>query len=131
MTENTQLKKPGSVDLHVGGRIRLRRMMLGLSQQKLGETLGMSFQQVQKYEKGTNRIGAGRLYSLSLALKAPVSFFFEGIEDMDTAEDATTLMDLMQSPDAVKLSMAFEKISDPDVRNNIIKLTQAIAKQAV
>ncbi|MHA1554094.1 MAG: helix-turn-helix domain-containing protein, partial [Alphaproteobacteria bacterium] len=70
-------KQPNPIDVHVGGRVRLRRMMLGMSQEKLGDQLGITFQQIQKYEKGTNRIGASRLQNISTVLSVPVSFFFE------------------------------------------------------
>jgi transcriptional regulator with XRE-family HTH domain len=75
MTENK--KKPNPIDIHVGSRIRLRRTMLGMSQEKLGESLGITFQQIQKYEKGTNRVGASRLQNIAGILNVPVSFFFE------------------------------------------------------
>ena len=75
MIENK--KKPNPIDIHVSSRIRLRRTMLGMSQEKLGEALGITFQQVQKYEKGTNRVGASRLQNISTTLNVPVSFFFE------------------------------------------------------
>ena len=71
-------KVPNPIDKHVGSRVRMRRMMLGMSQEKLGDALGLTFQQVQKYEKGTNRIGASRLQQISLILQVPVAFFFEG-----------------------------------------------------
>ena len=71
-------KQPNPIDIHVGSRVRLRRMMLGMSQEKLGEGLGITFQQIQKYEKGTNRIGASRLQHISHILQVPVAFFFEG-----------------------------------------------------
>src|SRR5882757_2050353 len=70
-------KQPNPIDIHVGSRVRLRRMMLGMSQEKLGESLGITFQQIQKYEKGTNRIGASRLQHIARVLSVPVSFFFE------------------------------------------------------
>ena len=71
-------KSPNPTDKYVGSRVRMRRLMLGMSQEKLGEKLGLTFQQVQKYEKGTNRIGASRLQHISQILKVPVSFFFDG-----------------------------------------------------
>ena len=71
-------KAPNPIDKHVGSRVRMRRMMLSMSQEKLGDALGLTFQQVQKYEKGSNRIGASRLQQISLILQVPVSFFFEG-----------------------------------------------------
>ena len=71
-------KAPNPIDKHVGSRVRMRRMMLGMSQEKLGDALALTFQQVQKYEKGTNRIGASRLQQISQILQVPVAFFFEG-----------------------------------------------------
>src|SRR3954464_10767035 len=75
-------KAPNPIDKHVGSRVRMRRMMLSMSQEKLGDALGLTFQQVQKYEKGTNRIGASRLQQISNILQVPVSFFFEGAPNM-------------------------------------------------
>jgi transcriptional regulator with XRE-family HTH domain len=77
-------KQPSSIDAHVGSRVRLRRMLIGMSQEKLGELLGLTFQQVQKYEKGANRIGASRLYDISQILAVPVSYFFD-TESFDAA----------------------------------------------
>src|ERR1041384_7946973 len=77
MIDKENKKKPNPTDVHVGSRIRLRRNMLGMSQEKLGETLGITFQQIQKYEKGTNRVGASRLQAISEVLAVPVAFFFE------------------------------------------------------
>jgi transcriptional regulator with XRE-family HTH domain len=77
--------KPNPVDVHVGARVRLRRTLLGLSQERLGEAIGLTFQQVQKYERGANRIGASRLYDLSRVLDVPVSFFFEDMDDQTAA----------------------------------------------
>src|SRR5881275_2230640 len=76
-------KAPNHVDRHVGSRVRLRRMLLGLSQEKLGEALGLTFQQVQKYEKGTNRIGASRLQQIAQILQVPVAFLFDGAPNLD------------------------------------------------
>src|SRR5512132_3393562 len=77
VSERMAGKKPNPVDQHVGSRVRLRRMLLGVSQEKLGERLGLTFQQVQKYEKGVNRIGASRLFDLSMVLQVPINFFYE------------------------------------------------------
>src|SRR5690606_20390957 len=101
MIENK--KKPNPIDVHVGSRIRLRRNMLGLSQEKLGENLGITFQQIQKYEKGTNRVGASRLQAISAILNVPVSFFFEDAPGSSNqagfAEDneATYVVDFLNS----------------------------------
>src|SRR3954453_13471931 len=75
-------KAPNPTDRHVGGRVRMRRMMLSMSQEKLGDALGLTFQQVQKYEKGTNRIGASRLQHISRILQVPISFFFDGAPEI-------------------------------------------------
>ena len=77
-------KSPNPIDKHVGARVRMRRMMIGMSQEKLGDKLGITFQQIQKYEKGTNRIGASRLQNIALVLSVPVGFFFEGAPASDS-----------------------------------------------
>ncbi|WP_343313157.1 helix-turn-helix domain-containing protein [Brucella sp. BE17] len=133
MVENK--KKPNPIDVHVGSRIRLRRNMLGLSQEKLGENLGITFQQIQKYEKGTNRVGASRLQAISSVLNVPVSFFFDdapGSGNTSTsgfAEDneATYVVDFLSSNEGVQLTRAFTKISDPKVRRKIIDLVKSLA----
>lgn len=133
MIENK--KKPNPIDVHVGSRIRLRRNMLGLSQEKLGENLGITFQQIQKYEKGTNRVGASRLQAISSILNVPVSFFFEdapgsgNASQQGFAEDneATYVVDFLNSNEGVQLTRAFTKISDPKVRRKIIDLVKSLA----
>ena len=133
MSENK--KKPNPIDMHVGGRIRLRRNMLGISQEKLGESLGITFQQIQKYEKGTNRVGASRLQAISGVLEVPVAFFFEdapgGSANNNFAEDASTtyVVDFLSSTEGLRLNRAFVKISDPKVRNRIIDLVRALADE--
>ncbi len=133
MIENK--KKPNPIDIHVGGRIRLRRNMLGLSQEKLGESLGITFQQIQKYEKGTNRVGASRLQAISSALTVPVSFFFEDAPNssgnVGFAEDneATYVVDFLNSNEGVQLTRAFTKISDPKVRRKIIDLVKSLSDE--
>ncbi|MFD2652436.1 helix-turn-helix domain-containing protein [Brucella rhizosphaerae] len=133
MIENK--KKPNPIDIHVGSRIRLRRNMLGLSQEKLGESLGITFQQIQKYEKGTNRVGASRLQAISSILTVPVSFFFEDAPGSNPtsqagfAEDneATYVVDFLNSNEGVQLTRAFTKIADPKVRRKIIDLVKSLA----
>lgn len=133
MIENK--KKPNPIDVHVGSRIRLRRNMLGLSQEKLGESLGITFQQIQKYEKGTNRVGASRLQAISAILTVPVSFFFEDAPGSSPttqagfAEDneATYVVDFLNSNEGVQLTRAFTKITDPKVRRKIIDLVKSLA----
>ena len=102
-------KQPNPIDIHVGGRIRLRRTMLGMSQEKLGEHLGITFQQVQKYEAGVNRVAASRLWIMAEALQVPITYFFEGLEtpaDTGQAESAsdTTI------PDTTQLIKIFERL---------------------
>lgn len=132
MAENK--KRPNPIDTHVGSRIRLRRNMLGMSQEKLGENLGITFQQIQKYEKGTNRVGASRLQAISSVLGVPVSFFFEGApgeNPSDTpgfSEDggAGYIVDFLNSSEGIQLSRAFVRISDGKVRRRVIDLVKAL-----
>ena len=119
-------KAPNPVDKYVGSRVRMRRIMLGMSQEKLGEQLGITFQQIQKYEKGTNRVGASRLQAISSILTVPVSFFFEdapGTEGRQPGfgEDNSTsyVVDFLSSTEGIQLNRAFVKISDPKVRQSI------------
>jgi len=134
MIENK--KKPNPIDVHVGSRVRLRRNMLGMSQEKLGESLGITFQQIQKYEKGTNRVGASRLQAIASILNVPVAFFFEdapGREAGDAkglAEDSTTfVVDFLNSTEGIQLNRAFARISEPKVRRKIIDLVKALAAE--
>ncbi|MDS7596031.1 helix-turn-helix domain-containing protein [Agrobacterium tumefaciens] len=135
MTENK--KKPNPIDIHVGSRIRLRRTMLGMSQEKLGESLGITFQQIQKYEKGTNRVGASRLQNISGILNVPVSFFFEdapgeqvgGATGMAEASSSNYVVDFLSSAEGLQLNRAFVKIADPKVRRRIVDLVKALAAE--
>ena len=135
MIDKDNKKKPNPTDIHVGGRIRLRRNMLGMSQEKLGENLGITFQQIQKYEKGTNRVGASRLQAIASILGVPVAFFFEDVPGYETAgnrgfaEDASTAfaLEFCSSSEGLQLNRAFVKISDMKVRRKIIELVKALA----
>lgn len=130
-------KTPNPIDVHVGGRVRLRRMMLGMSQEKLGGELGITFQQIQKYEKGTNRIGASRLQHIARALSVPVSFFFEdapGVPDLSaatggarTAADTAPIIGFLSTSEGLALNRAFMKVADPKQRRRIIDLVRAMA----
>lgn len=128
-------KKPNPIDTHVGSRIRLRRNMLGLSQEKLGESLGITFQQIQKYEKGTNRVGASRLQAISSILGVPVAFFFEDAPGETApggfAESQSTdfVVDFLGSAEGLQLNRAFVKIRDTKVRRKIIDLVKVLAAQ--
>lgn len=133
MAENK--KKPNPVDIHVGSRIRLRRNMLGMSQEKLGESLGITFQQIQKYEKGSNRVGASRLQAIAGILSVPVSFFFEDAPGQGPAgakglaEDSSTsfVVDFLNSAEGLQLNRAFVRIPDAKIRRRIIDLVKALA----
>lgn len=133
-------RKPNPMDTHVGSRVRLRRMVIGMSQEKLGERMGLTFQQIQKYEKGTNRIGASRLFQLSQILDVPVQFFFEdaplhavNLRGMPAlagfAESKTEafLLDFLNSRDGLELNRAFVKITDPKVRKRVVELVRALS----
>ena len=130
--------KPNPVDIHVGRRVRLRRTLLGLSQERLGEAIGLTFQQVQKYERGANRIGASRLWDLSRVLDCPVSYFFEEMEDEVQASSPRNLTDQtseleqkdtdpMTKRETLQLVRAYYKITDPQVRRRIYELAKSLA----
>jgi transcriptional regulator with XRE-family HTH domain len=130
-------KAPNPIDKHVGQRVRTRRLMLGLSQTKLADALGLTFQQVQKYEKGTNRIGASRLQQISLILQVPVAFFFEGAPvisgefepapGMQEAPSPAYVSDFLATSDGLSLTKAFMRIKDAKLRRRIVDLVQQIA----
>ena len=128
-------KAPNPIDKHVGSRVRMRRMMLGMSQEKLGDALALTFQQVQKYEKGTNRIGASRLQQISQILQVPVAFFFEGAPHLEgtitdalrTAPSPSYVSDFLATSDGLSLTKAFMRSPDPKLRRRIVDLVQQIA----
>ncbi|WP_018688899.1 helix-turn-helix domain-containing protein [Ahrensia kielensis] len=127
-------KVPNPIDIHVGSRIRLRRTMIGMSQEKLGDSLGITFQQIQKYEKGSNRVGASRLQNLAGILNVPVSFFFEDAPGSDAVvpgglEETSTsyVVNFLSSSEGLQLNRAFVKISDPKVRRRLIDLVKTLA----
>ncbi|MCH7888186.1 MAG: helix-turn-helix domain-containing protein [Proteobacteria bacterium] len=126
---------PNPIDVHVGRRLRLRRTLLGMSQEKLGKAVRLTFQQIQKYERGVNRIGSSRLYQLSQILDVPVSFFFDDMPPLETA-DAPGLRegapapfepDPMAKRETLELVRAYYRISDPAARKRLFQLTKAIA----
>jgi transcriptional regulator with XRE-family HTH domain len=128
-------KAPNPIDKHVGSRVRMRRMMLSMSQEKLGDALGLTFQQVQKYEKGTNRIGASRLQQISHILQVPVEFFFEGApsgqgpsaDGMREAPSPAYVSDFLATSEGLALTKAFMRIKEPKLRRRIVDLVQQIA----
>jgi transcriptional regulator with XRE-family HTH domain len=127
-------KAPNPVDKHVGSRVRMRRMMLSMSQEKLGDALGLTFQQVQKYEKGTNRIGASRLQQISHILQVPVAFFFEGAphiqsqtDGMREAPSPAYVVDFLATSEGLALTKAFMRIKRAKLRRRIVDLVEEIA----
>src|SRR5580658_7922528 len=130
-------KAPNPIDKHVGSRVRMRRMMLSMSQEKLGDALGLTFQQVQKYEKGTNRIGASRLQQISSILQVPISFFFEGAPDVPgirpaagkEAPSPSYVSDFLATSDGLALTKAFMRIVDAKLKRRIVDLVEEIAEQ--
>jgi transcriptional regulator with XRE-family HTH domain len=129
---------PNPIDIRVGARLRLRRNMLGLSQEKLGEAIGLTFQQVQKYERGANRIGASRLHELSRVLDVPVSFFFDDTDPVRApamggfAEPPAEAFEseLLRKPETIELVQAYLAIEDATVRQRLRDLVKALAAES-
>ena len=134
--------KPNPVDIHVGSRVRLRRTLLGLSQEKLADAIGLTFQQVQKYERGANRIGASRLFELSRVLDVPVSFFFDDMASevssrhtghaagMAEQGQAPFEADALAKRETLELVRAYYRITDPQVRKKVAELVKTMAATA-
>ncbi len=136
-----RLGSPNPIDVHVGSRVRLRRTLLGMSQEKLGEAIGLTFQQVQKYERGANRVGASRLYDLSRVLDVPVGFFFDEMTEEVAGASPGQIrgngglpldgiepeLDPMAKRETLELVRAYYRISSPKVRKRIFELTKALA----
>lgn len=140
--DGTRIGDPRPVDIHVGSRVRVRRTLLGMSQEKLGSAVGLTFQQIQKYERGANRIGASRLFELSRVLDVPISFFFEamtpavkagpggkrgraGLSDQGQEEFKR---DPLAKRETLELVRAYYKINDPKVRKRLFELVKSIAR---
>jgi transcriptional regulator with XRE-family HTH domain len=128
-------KQANPVDVQVGNRVRIRRMLIGMSQERLGDLLGLTFQQVQKYEKGVNRIGAGRLFEVSRILNVPIDFFYEGLATAsqpgvgETEATAPPVMEFVSSGEGLQLSLAFMKIRDTKVRKRVLDLVKSLAEE--
>jgi transcriptional regulator with XRE-family HTH domain len=127
-------KAPNPVDKYVGSRVRMRRIMLGMSQEKLGEALGLTFQQIQKYEKGTNRVGASRIQQISEILQVPVSFLFEGgpsgtpsTGGFSEGSSPSYVSDFLATSEGLALTRAFTRITDAKLRRSIVELVEQIA----
>ncbi len=131
---------PHPIDVHVGFRVRLRRNLLGMSQTKLGRAIGVTFQQIQKYERGVNRVGASRLFNLSRALDVPISFFFEDLspaaagggrrraKGLSKAPAAVLEPDSLSRRETVELIRAYYRVKDPKLRTRVLDLLQAHGK---
>jgi transcriptional regulator with XRE-family HTH domain len=132
-------KAPNPIDKHVGSRVRMRRVLIGMSQERLGDALGLTFQQVQKYEKGTNRIGASRLQQISRILGMPVEFFFDGAPSLNGAgngadgfaEESSSqyVVDFLSTAEGLHLNRAFARIKDPKLRKRVLDLVTTLADQ--
>jgi transcriptional regulator with XRE-family HTH domain len=134
--------RPSPIDVHVGSRIRLRRTLLGMSQERLGEALGLTFQQVQKYERGVNRVGASRLFDLSRVLDVPISFFFDDMPDSVTGSYGSSPAgrrtagfaegqegfgdDTLSRRETLELVRAYYRISDPAIRKRVFDLIKSM-----
>ncbi|MBO0765990.1 MAG: helix-turn-helix transcriptional regulator [Hyphomicrobiaceae bacterium] len=133
-------RRANPIDIHVGSRVRFRRMLLGMSQEKLGERLGLTFQQVQKYEKGINRIGASRLFDLAQVLGVPVQFFYEeapvpearmaATDSVADGPDEHSIVEFLRSRDGLELNRAFVRIPDLKARRAIVDLVRSLANDA-
>ena len=133
-------RRANPIDIHVGSRVRFRRMLLGMSQEKLGERLGLTFQQVQKYEKGINRIGASRLFDLAQVLGVPVQFFYDevpvpetqriALETLPARPDEHSIVEFLRSRDGLELNRAFVRIADLKARRAIVELVRTLANDA-
>jgi transcriptional regulator with XRE-family HTH domain len=134
-------RNPNPIDVHVGSRVRMRRMLIGMSQEKLGEQLGLTFQQVQKYEKGSNRVSASRLYQMGRILGVNVQYFFDelphssasAVPEMGFAESAgePIIMDFLTSSEGLQLNKAFTQIKDPSVRRKVVELVRTLAGDTI
>ncbi len=130
-------RKPHPVDMYVGSRVRLRRTLKGMSQQRLAEALGLTFQQIQKYERGVNRIGSSRLFELSEVLDAPPSFFFDGASSQsDSAAGGPGMAERQPEPyearqfarrEILELVRAYDRITDPEIRKRVFEMVKAVA----
>ncbi|HEY8565078.1 MAG TPA: helix-turn-helix transcriptional regulator [Beijerinckiaceae bacterium] len=129
-------KSPNPIDKHVGARLRMRRMLVGMSQEKLGQAVGITFQQVQKYEKGTNRVSASRMHQIGQVLGVPVEFFYEGASALGSGQAGFAespgasyqAENLLSTSEGIQLMRAFTRIADSRVRRKIVDLAEALAE---
>jgi transcriptional regulator with XRE-family HTH domain len=135
MAELPDERSPNPVDLHVGARVRMRRRLAGVSQEKLAEALGLTFQQVQKYERGANRVSASKLYEIAAALQTPVAFFFEGLADPSAADAAKAhigaeqfVHDFLMTSEGLELASLFPRLRRGPLRRRFLDLVRAIVE---
>jgi transcriptional regulator with XRE-family HTH domain len=128
---------PNPIDLHVGSRIRLRRKVLGVSQESLAADLGLTFQQIQKYERGTNRVSASKLYEIARSLQTTTSYFFEGFSDPKGGEanavahvEEKAAVDFLMTPEGLEIAALFPKIVKGKVRRRILDLVRVLSEDA-
>ena len=136
MADSFEIRTPNHVDLHVGGRVRMRRKMLDMSQDQLADAIGLTFQQVQKYERGANRISSSKLYEIARTLQVPVSFFFDGLADPVTTEPTEVIekaraserivSEFLSTPEGMELAELFPKIDRGPLRRQIVDLVRAM-----
>jgi transcriptional regulator with XRE-family HTH domain len=123
-------KAPNPIDKHVGSRVRMRRMLIGMSQEKLGDALGITVQQIQKYEKGVNRIGASRLHKLAGVLGVPITYFFDahdGSGSISAEQHKGPDPSLFADRETIELAMVFSRIENPEIRRTLLDLARAAA----
>src|SRR5579864_6598764 len=127
MTEGPDANSPNPVDLHVGARVRMRRRLQGVSQEKLADALGLTFQQVQKYERGANRVSASKLYEIAACLKTPVAYFFEGLVDPSSPDSDAgasgpeqSVHRFLMTPEGLELAKAFPRLPHGRVRRRVL-----------
>jgi transcriptional regulator with XRE-family HTH domain len=136
------IRGPNPIDVHVGGRLRLRRTLLGMTQTSLGDAIGLTFQQVQKYERGLNRIGSSRLYDLSRVLDVPINFFFDEMPERVASKSPAQVRGLSEPPqtftpdiaakrETLELVRAYYKISSPQVRKRLFEMVKALGAASV
>lgn len=121
---------PHPVDRHVGLRIRMRRKEIGVSQERLAEALGITFQQVQKYERGANRVSASKLWEIARALKTTVTYFYEGLGEQDANPTVSGTQDFLLTAEGMELMSAFPRIPKPALRRKLVDLVRAVADEA-
>jgi transcriptional regulator with XRE-family HTH domain len=130
-----QDRHPNPVDLHVGARIRMRRKLLGISQEKLADGLGLTFQQVQKYERGANRVSASKLYEIARSLQSPVAYFFEGLADPTEGDTSAQtdhgqfVHDFLMTSEGLELAGLFPRINKSKVRRRVLDLVRSMADE--